>query len=105
ELQARDIVRERWRHLGERAAQRRLGEPARHKQHSSRCGCVEGSGHRGSPARTNLFGVPSRAPPLGRHSTTSSSLRASSKSLSVIPPAAWFCSFTITRPHVTERSG
>src|SRR3989449_5920253 len=52
---------------------------------------------RGSPDRTNLFGVPSSAPPLGRHSTVSSILRASSKSLSVIPPAAWFLDRKSTR--------
>ena len=34
--------------------------------------------------------------PVGRQSTTSSILRASSKSLSVIPPAAWFCSLTVS---------
>src|SRR2546421_8107868 len=100
-----DVVGERRRHLGERAAQPPLREPARHEQHPTRYGFLRGSRHRGSPDRTNLFGVPSRAPPLGRHSTMSSSLRASSKSLSVIPPAAWFWSFTITRPHVTDRSG
>src|SRR5829696_6423431 len=61
--------------------------------------------YRGSPDRTHLLGVPSRAPPCGRHRTTSSIFRASSKSLSVMPPAAWFWSLTTIRPQVTVRSG
>src|SRR2546427_79033 len=105
DLHNRDVVGERGRHFGERAAERRLGELARDEEHSPGSGFRRGGRHRGSPDRTNLFGVPSRAPPFGRHSTDSSILRASSKSLSVIPPAAWFWSFTITPPHVTDRSG
>jgi prepilin-type N-terminal cleavage/methylation domain-containing protein len=44
-------------------------------------------------------GVPSSAAPSSRpgcHITTSSILRARAKSLSVMPLAAWFCSFTLT---------
>jgi len=53
-----------------------------------------------------LFGVPfERTPFWGATRPSSSILRASSKSLSVDATAAWFCSFTITRPQVTERSG
>src|SRR5262249_45917869 len=64
-------------------------------------------GHqRGSPLLTNLFGVPSRAAPLaGRQSTASSMRRASSKSLSVIPPALCVISFTVRRAYVTDKSG
>src|SRR5213082_2259534 len=94
---------ERGRHSGDHAAQRGLRELPGDEQDAARG--ARRRRHRGSPARTNLLGVPSRAPPLGRHSTVSSILRASSKSLSVIPPAAWFWSFTITRPQVTDRSG
>src|SRR5256885_8284781 len=43
-----------------------------------------------SPVRTKVLGVPSSAPPGGgRHSAASSILRASSRSLSVTPPAEW----------------
>src|SRR2546428_3212429 len=101
------VVGERRRHLAEGAAEGRLGELPRDEQRPP--GLARGgspAAHRGSPERTNLLGVPSSAPPAaGRHSTTSSILRASSKSLSVTPPAAWFFSFTITRPQVTARSG
>ena len=44
--------------------------------------------YRGSPDLTHLLGVPSSAPPSGRQRITSSIFRASSKSLSVMPPAA-----------------
>src|SRR5262249_30681100 len=95
-------------HLGQHAAQRRLGEAPGHEQHAARrarrgSGAV---GQRGSPLRTNLLGVPASAPPAaGRHSATASIWRASAESLSVMPPALWVDSLTVTRPHVTERSG
>src|SRR2546425_12212506 len=102
-----DVVGERPRHLAEGGAKGRPRGVPRDEQHASRVARRGApAAHRGSPERTNLLGVPSSAPPAaGRHSTTSSILRANSKSLSVTPPAAWFFSFTITRPHVTARSG
>src|SRR5207245_11446462 len=87
-----DVVGERRRHLAEGVAKGRLGELPRDEQHASRV-ARRGSpaAHRGSPERTNLLGVPSSAPPAaGRHSTTSSILRANSKSLSVTPPRRGF---------------
>src|SRR5262249_2401461 len=54
---------------------------------------------------TNLFGVPPSGPPgAGFQSTVSSILRASAKSLSVMPPAEWVFSLTHTLPQVTFRS-
>ena len=106
DLHDRHVAAEGRRHLGERAAERRLGELSRDEQDPPGLALRRRlHRHRGSPERTNLLGVPSSAPPFGRHSTSSSIFRASSKSLSVTPPAAWFLSFTMTRPHVTARSG
>ena len=48
-------------------------------------------------------GDPSKLP--GCHMTTSSIFLASSKSLSVMPLAAWFMSFTVTKAYETVRSG
>src|SRR3989449_7241851 len=84
----RHLPRECGTHLGNGPAQRGLGELPGDEQHTVRRAHRRTDRHRGSPERTNLFGVPSSAPPLGRHKTVSSILRASSKSLSVMPPAA-----------------
>ena len=97
----------------ERAAQRRLGQAAGDEQHARRRRVKPRRGlslraahQRGSPPRTNLLGVPVSAPPAaGRHSATSSICRARSKSFCVMPPALWVDSFTVTRAHVTDRSG
>src|SRR5262249_28292443 len=104
----RHVVRKSGRHLGEHTPQRRFGEPTGDEEDPSRiCGGTAGRlAQRGSPLRTNLFGVPVSAPPAaGRHKTISSILRASAKSRSVMPPALCVDSFTVTRPQVTERSG
>lgn len=53
---------------------------------------------------THLFGVPSSAPPEGFQRTSFSILAASSKSLSVMPPAEWVFSFTQSLPQVIARS-
>ena len=91
--------------LGEHAPQRRLGEPAGDEQHARGAGS---SRRRGRPASSLISAdrrsartcsaCPCSAPPsAGRHSTTSSIWRASSKSLSVMPPALCVDSFTVTR--------
>src|SRR6185503_16540300 len=60
----------------------------------------------GSPLLTHLLGVPvpNGLSADGRHSETCSICFASRKSLSVIPPALWVDSFTVTFAQVTARS-
>src|SRR6478609_9224222 len=55
--------------------------------------------------KTNLCGLPvPSGPPAGRQRTTSSFFLATSKSLSVIPPAEWVFNLTHSLPQVTDRS-
>ena len=86
DLEDGDLGLEPRPHLLQHAPERRLGEPPGDEQDFG--WSFRSRRYRGSPGRTHLFGVPSRAPPVGRQRTTSSILRASSKSLSLIPPAA-----------------
>jgi hypothetical protein len=92
-----DVVVERQVGAAQRVAQGRRREPAGDEE--------QPLGYRVSLLNTNLFGVPSSGlSGPGRQSTVSSIWRATAKSLSVMPPAAWFFSLTQSLPQVTDRS-
>ena len=105
DLQDGHVVRERRRHFRQHAPQCRLGKPPCDEQDAAGLGRCDLLHQRGSPLHELVRRAFERAPSGGRQRTASSILRASSKSLSVIPPALCVISFTVTRAHVTVRSG